>query len=58
MRDGIMSGAKLKAFIVKVRITETASETFYILAHDINQARLRAYDLSRMKIAPDTVAAA
>ena len=53
-----MSGAKLKAFIVKVRITETASETFYILAHDINQARLRAYDLSRMKIAPDTVAAA
>ncbi len=52
-----MRGARLKAFIVKVRISDTASETFYILARDIHQARLRAVDLSRLKAVPDTVAA-
>ena len=53
-----MSGARLKAFIVKVRVTPSTSETFYILARDMDQARLRAVDLSRIRALPDSVAAA
>jgi hypothetical protein len=52
-----MSGARLNAFIITVRIDQSASETFYILARDVEQAQARAIGLAQRASLQQLIAA-
>ena len=54
-----MSGIRLKAFIITIQVGASPPEVFYILARNVEQARLRARQLrdSAGAIVRETVAA-